>query len=400
MLTMSEEVKTMRAAQGKDYGDIDEMISVEDHVKYPSLEDIPAKKRKNLMIIKTYAVALACGDCRVLSGLTRELQGPPSFPYIPCGDCSGIVVEIPKDVDDFPFKIGDRVAARFLGAPRDALAEYAVIHQAVCEKVPENVSSEDAAALASASPAVLLAERIQPGERVLILGAGGGVGSHVVQLMRDRGASFIAGVSRSPDRLLAPPLSYDRAIDYTKEEPFDIAEFKEEPFDVIMDLASGGWPKLIKDYQSGTASIVKPASMGGRFLTVTPDNAIFEMHSIPPVLKLFLFTPLWRAIKSRLWGRWRLPKYTFAMSLPDDRAFMTKTMDLASKGTLKAVIDPRGKRVNSSIIAGVVLQKLTFDKFIILIPGPFPFATEGVREAFRLQKSRHIHGKVIVQVSK
>lgn len=76
------------------------------------------------MIIKTHAVSLACGDCRVLSGLTRELQGPPSFPYIPGGDASGVVVEIPNDVkDDFPFKVGDRVAARFVEGPRNALAE-------------------------------------------------------------------------------------------------------------------------------------------------------------------------------------------------------------------------------------------------------------------------------------
>ena len=83
-----ETQKLMRAVQAKDYGDIDEVLSVEDTVKYPSLADLPDKKRKDFMIIKTNAVALACGDCRTLSGLTKEFQGPPSFPYIPCGDCS------------------------------------------------------------------------------------------------------------------------------------------------------------------------------------------------------------------------------------------------------------------------------------------------------------------------
>lgn len=372
MLTNAE-VKTMKAVQGKDYGDIDEMIYVNDNVKCPRLEDLPPKKRKNSMVIKTHAVALACGDCRVLSGLTRELQGPPSFPYIPGGDASGIVVEIPKEAKDCPFKVGDQVAARFVEGPRGALAEYAVIHQAVCEKVPENVSFEDAAALAGACPAILLAERIRVGERVLILGAGGGVGSHTCQIMRDRGASFIAGVSRTPNRLLEPPLFYDRAIDYTKEDPFAIEEFKENPFDVILDLSAGGWLKLTKDYEAGIKSIVKPASQGGRYLTVTPDTAIFEAHSVWPVLKMFLWVPLWRALKARTWARSRLPKYTFAMSLPQERDVMTKTMDFAAKGTLKAVIDPKG---------------------------PFSFTTEGARKAFRLQESRHIHGKVVVQVSK
>lgn len=84
-----ETQKLMRAVQAKDYGDIDEVLSVEDTVKYPSLADLPDKKRKDFMIIKTHAVALACGDCRTLSGLTKEFQGPPSFPYVPGGDCSG-----------------------------------------------------------------------------------------------------------------------------------------------------------------------------------------------------------------------------------------------------------------------------------------------------------------------
>lgn len=58
MLTKPD-TKTMKAAQGKDYGDIDEMISVEDGVNYPSLKDLPKKKRKNYMVVKTHAVALA-----------------------------------------------------------------------------------------------------------------------------------------------------------------------------------------------------------------------------------------------------------------------------------------------------------------------------------------------------
>lgn len=222
--------------------------------------------------------------------------------------------------------------------------KYALISHRVCERVPDQISSVDAVALASASPAILLAERIREGERVLILGAGGGVGSHTVQLMKARGASFIAGASRTPDRLLKSPLNYNRAIDYTKDDVFSLDEFKEDPFDVILDLAGGGWVKLNKDYTTGSKSIIKPASSGGRFLTVTPDEAIFEIHSIPGALKLFLWIPLWRAIKSRLWGRRKLPAYTFAMSLPGDREVMTKTMQLAADGTVKAVVDTKGKK--------------------------------------------------------
>ena len=363
----------MKAVQGKDYGDIDEMISVADGVHRPTLSDLPPKKRKNHLVIKTLAVSLACGDVRTLSGLTRELQGPPSFPYVPGGDASGIVVELPEEQSkELPFKVGDLVAARFVDGPRGALGEYAIIHQDVCDKVPDNVSPEEAAALASAAPSTLMADRIREGERVLVLGGGGGVGSHVCQMMRNRGASFIVGLSRSPDRLLKPPLSYDRAIDYTKQDIFSMQEFKDKPFDVVMDLAGGGWLDIFNDYRKGSPSIVKPASQGGRYLTIVPDKAIFEIHSIWAALRLFLFIPLGRATFSRTWGRSNVPKYTFAMSLDQDREHLNRTLRYASNETLKPVIDPQG---------------------------PFPFTTEGVRKAFRLQESRHGHGKVVVKVS-
>lgn len=369
--------KTMKAAQGKDYGDIDEMLTVEDSVPYPSLAELfpDMKKRKEFMIVRTHAVAVACGDCRVLSGLTRELQGPPKFPYVPCGDCSGDVVEVPEGVEDFPFQVGDRVAARFVVGPRDALAEYALVHQSVCEKVPEEISSVDAAALAGACPATLLAERIQKGERVLILGAGGGIGSLACQIMRAQGASYIAGASQqSPERLLKAPMFYDKIVDYTKEDPFTVKEFHENPFDTVVDLAGvGGWLSLVKSSQNKIPAIVKPASEGGRYLTLTPDSAIFEIHSLSKASQIFMWIPLWRFLKSRLWGRFKLPKYTFAMSLDQERSHLTRTLDMAKKGVIKAVVDSRG---------------------------PFPFTTEGIRKAFRVQETRHGEGKVVIAISK
>ena len=398
----------MKAAQGKELGDIDEMLTVED-ISIPNLDDLPPKKRKKCIIVQTQAVALACGDCRVLSGKTRKFQGPPSFPYIPggtslfwlfysdfdsaqldrispltspvvrfisvfVGDCSGIVTQIPKecsDDPDYPFKVGDRVAARFTEGPRGALAEYSIVDTTVCEKIPENISFEEGAILASVSPATLLAERIKEGERVLIMGAGGGVGSHTCQIMRKQGASHLVGCSLTPDRLLQEPLKYDEAINYSKDDPFSLKKYQDEPFDVVVDLAGGSWLRLVQSYDNNEKSIVKPASQGGRYLTLTPDKAIFEAESLMAILKPFLIIPLWRALKSRLWKRHHLPKYSFAQSLAFERSHLTRTMNMAQDGTLKAVMDSRG---------------------------PFPFTTEGVRKAFRLQETRHIHGKVVVQV--
>jgi len=366
---------TMKAAQGKELGDIDAMLTVEDNVAMPDLNDLTEKKRKNKMIIQTKAVALACGDCRVLSGKTRKFQGPPSFPYIPGGDCSGIVWQIPPEAaedPDYPFKVGDRVAARFNEGPRGALAEYAIIDITICEKIPENLSFEEGAILASVSPATVLAERIVPGERVLIMGAGGGVGSHTCQVMRKQGASYLVGASLATDRLLQEPLQYDEAINYSEVDPFSIQKFKDEPFDVVVDLAGGSWLRLMEDHTNNVSSIVKPASQGGRYLTLTPDEAIFKGEVLMDLLKPFLFIPLWRALKSRLWGRHSMPKYSFAHSLEFERTHLTRTMNMAQEGTLKACTDSQG---------------------------PFPFTTDGVRKAFRLQETRHVKGKVVIALT-
>lgn len=378
-VSAAELPKTMRAAQASDYGDIDKVLSVEDGVKVPRLTDRgEGRKQKDWMLIKTHAVAVAPGDCRVLSGKTRELQGPPSssFPYVPCGDCAGVVVELPEVSDGLPFKVGDRIAARFVEGPRGALGEYSLVSTKVADKVPDEITFDEAAALVGASPATVLADRIQAGEKVLVLGARGGVGSHLCQLLRNRGASYVVGSSNSPKSLLSEPILCNEAVDYTQEDVFSLDRFKKDPFDVIVDLAGHGYSKLennVAKMGRANPSIVKPASAGGRFLTlVPPAGPIFEIHSIWQMLQVFMFPLLWRAFTSRTWHRRQLPKYTFAMSLPMTRDCVTRTFQLAKKGELKAVIDPKG---------------------------PFSFITKGVREAFRLQESRHVHGKTVIHVA-
>ena len=350
------------------------MLSVEQNVKVPRLADLPPKKQASHIVVQTYAVALAPGDCRVLSGLTRELQGPPSFPYVPGGDCCGKVVELPADgAESLPFQLGDMVAARFNEKPMGALGEYALVNSNICDKIPDTMTPEDAAALAGATPSTLFADSIQTNERVLILGAGGGEGAHLCQHVRNMGAAFVVGVSEDPDRLLQAPISVDRAIDYNKEDVFGMEEFQNEPFDTIIDLAAGGWPRLVEGAKQKKPSIIKTASQGGRYMTPTPDAPIFEAHSIWQILNIFLFPSLGRATSSRLWNRWSLPKFTYIMGIPSSGDVMTRTFQLAKEGKLTAVLDPAG---------------------------PFPFTTEGVRAAFRRQETRHAKGKVVIQVRK
>lgn len=354
----------MKAIQASDYGSALKLFLCEDVPK-------PLEVPKNKVLIQTEAVALAPGDVRTLSGRTRELQGPPSFPYIPGGDSCGVVVDMGAcPAKDVGFDVGDRVAARFDGFPRGALGEFALVSTAMCGVVPEEVSSVDAVALASsATVALSLSKRIRDNERVLVLGAGGGVGSHLCQLLRLRNI-HVAGVSRERERLLKEPILCNEAVDYTEQDPLTFQPWKDVPFDVIIDLASGSWTRLLELHKKSEQLIVKPASEGGRFLTTSLDEGWYDLHSIWAALTKYLFVPLWRASYSRsFWIRKRLPAFTFAMSLDNDVSIMNETLQLAKDKKLTACVDNRG---------------------------PFSFTTTGAREAFQLQESRHIRGKVVI----
>ena len=250
----------------------------------------------------------------------------------------------------------------------------------VCDKVidPTNIPPEDAAALASASPAVCISDHIHENDRVLVLGAGGGVGAHLCQLARTTSkASYICGVSCTPDRLLQPPLNCDDAIDYTKENILESPKYQKEPFDTVIDLsASGVWLKLVDNARSGKnrlSGIVKPASEGGRYITITPDKPYFEAKRIWKLLGIFLFKPLGRMLwynRYNIFTRKTLPAFVLTTGLPSKRDVITRTLQLAQKGKLKAVVE-----------------------------GPYSFTTDSVRKAFKSLQSRHPKGKVVVKIA-
>ena len=199
----------------------------------------PAPKATEVLV-KVYATTVTSGDARA-----RSFNVPPSFwiparltlgltkpkKAVPGMVIAGIVESVGTGVKRF--KPGDQVYAYDL-TRLNAYAEYACVseNQALALK-PSNVSYEEAAAIpfgAVTALHFLKKGSIRSGQRVLIYGASGSVGTAAVQLAKHFGAD-VTGVCSTANVALVKALGADRVIDYTKEE---FAQ-RRETYDIIFD---------------------------------------------------------------------------------------------------------------------------------------------------------------------
>lgn len=184
-------------------------------------------------------------------GLRRPKQPVPGL------DVAGIVVAVGADVDEFV--VGDAVYGVGIGS----YAEYARAKAAKLAHRPPGLTAAQAATLAiSGATAAQALEigRAEPGQRVLILGASGGVGSFAVQIARARGL-HVTGVASAAKADHVRSLGAQAVLDYRADD------FTEEaPFDLIIDI--GGRNRLSKLRRAltrrGTLVIVGGEG-GGRF---------------------------------------------------------------------------------------------------------------------------------------
>ena len=175
-------------------------------------------------------------------------------------DVAGVVESVGKDVTRFA--PGDEV----FGIGRSTFAEYAVAPEKKLVPKPAGLTFEQAAAVPisglTALQAVRDQARVEPGQKVLVIGASGGVGTYVVQLAKAFGAE-VTGVSSSTKVDLVRSLGADHVIDYTAE---DFTE-PEGEYDVIIDI--GGNTKLarLRRTLSPTGTLVfVGGETGGRWL--------------------------------------------------------------------------------------------------------------------------------------
>jgi len=199
----------MKAIVQDRYGHPEAVLAVQEIAK-PIVKD-------GEVLVRVQAASIHVGDWLVVTGvpfIARPAFGKPKG-RVPGTDVAGIVEAVGAGVTDL--KPGDEVFGWCTGA----LAEYACAPADHFLLKPTNITLEQAAAVgASASTALQLLRdqgKIQPGQKVLINGASGGVGTFAVQIAKAFGAE-VTGVCSTKNAEMVRSIGADHVIDYTSED--------------------------------------------------------------------------------------------------------------------------------------------------------------------------------------
>jgi NADPH:quinone reductase-like Zn-dependent oxidoreductase len=219
---------------------------VQDHYGSPDVLELREIARPapgdNEVLVRVHAAGVDRGVWHLMTGLPYFLRliipelgsrGPKN--PVRGSDVAGVVEAVGKDVTRF--RPGDEV----FGIGMGSYAEYTRVLENKLAPKPANVTFEQAAVTPISGLTALQAVRdsgnVRPGQKVLILGASGGVGTFAVQIAKSFGAD-VTGVSSTTKMDLVRSLGADHVIDYTKDDFAD----EERHFDVIVD--TGGHSSL------------------------------------------------------------------------------------------------------------------------------------------------------------
>jgi NADPH:quinone reductase-like Zn-dependent oxidoreductase len=269
------------------------------------------------VLVRVEAASVNPADWHLIRGLPRIARlsvglRRPDF-GVPGSDFAGTVEAIGSGVTSV--SPGDAVFGTTFMAGFGAFAEKVVVPERLLALRPANVAADEAAAMPLAGSTALQALRdhghVDPGDKVLIIGASGGVGAYAVQIAAHLGAE-VTGVVSSANLALVRSFGAHHVLDYTVG---DITQHPER-FDVILQLA-------------GT----QPASQLRRLLT--PTGTLLQLSGDS---ENQWFGPMGRVILGRL-GAIRGDQRVTTFTVQPNRDDLALLADLVANGVLHTHLD-------------------------------------------------------------
>jgi NADPH:quinone reductase-like Zn-dependent oxidoreductase len=320
----------MKAAVYHRYGPPD-VVQIED-VEKPVPQD-------NEVLIKVRAASVNPLDAGLMKGKPHSFRiffglRTPRLTR-PGVDVAGHVEAVGKNVTEF--KPGDEV----FGSCRGAFAEYACTPEGKLAMKPDNVTFEEAASVPVAAFTALQGLRdkghIQPGQKVLINGAAGGVGTFAVQIAKSFGAQ-VTGVCSTRNVEMVRSISADQVIDYTQEDFTESGQRYDLIFDTYMNHSLSACRRVL--------------SPKGRYIMVGGPARRWMIGILAPVIKALVLS---RFVSQKF-------MVFIARSSKED---LNTMRDLMAAGKVRPVIDKR-------------------------------YGLSEVPQAIRYLEERHARGKVVI----
>jgi NADPH:quinone reductase-like Zn-dependent oxidoreductase len=243
--------------------------------------------KENEVLVKIHAASVNAGDWHLLRGtpfpvkLVFGIRKPKV--QILGTDIAGRVEAVGQNVTQF--KPGDAVFADLSGFGFGAFAEYKCVPEDGLVSKPVGMTFEQAAAVPSAALTALQGIRdkgkIQPGQKVLIHGAAGGVGSFAVQIAKSFGAD-VTGVCSTQKMEMVRSIGADHVIDYTQEDCTDIGQrydliFDAAAFRSIFDFKRALKPKGIYVFAGGSGNGLLQVMLLGPFISLFSGKKMTSM---------------------------------------------------------------------------------------------------------------------------
>jgi alcohol dehydrogenase len=231
------------------------------------------------VLVEVHAASINPVDWKIRAGYLKE-KAPLTMPATLGGDVAGIVAAVSASVSTF--KVGDRVYgyASLLSGGSGSFAEFVAAKISTVAPAPQKGTFVEIAALplvgASALQAIEQHIKLQRGQKILIHGGAGGIGSVAIRLAKSIGA-YVATTATAEDRAYVQELGADEVIDYKKEA----FESKLTNFDAVFDtVGSDTMEKSFKVLRKGGTLVSMLGQPSSELAQKTGVTAIGQLTHI------------------------------------------------------------------------------------------------------------------------